>query len=129
MRMLSWCVLWTLAAVGCERGAPAEPRQVEPPVESGDLAVPQAQAAVDEWLRQPNTPNGSAVVRGLRTLDSNWVVADLQTKNFVDEDGHISPTEDPALAEFARGGNGQWVLTRVTWDGGRVTAAPNIGVQ
>jgi hypothetical protein len=95
------------------------------------ITTAQAQTAIDEWLQQPNVPNGSAVVVGVRDVpggNGNWVVAELRTRNFTDIDGHISPTEDPALAQFARGGSGLWMLTRVTWDGGRVTAAPDVVV-
>jgi hypothetical protein len=95
-----------------------------------EISIAQAQAAIDEWLHQPTGAPGSAVVVAVRELrNQNWITADLRTKEFVDEGGHVSPTEDPAQAIFYRGGSGVWMLTRVVWDGGRMTATPEIDVR
>jgi hypothetical protein len=94
------------------------------------ITVAQAQTAVDEWLKQPNTPNGTARVVAVKEIPGqDGVVAELRTLKFLDEDGHISPTEDPAQAVFSRSEDGTWRLTKVIWDEGRVTAEPNLLVR
>jgi hypothetical protein len=94
------------------------------------LTIAQTQAAVDEWLTQPNTPNGSARVIAVKEIPGQGgVVAELRTLKFLDEDGHISPTEDPAQAVFSQSEDGTWRLTKVIWDEGRVTAEPNLVVR
>jgi len=96
------------------------------------ISQAQAQAAIDVWVKGPKGPSrdGSARVVSVRDGGSpNEVIAGLRVKQFPDEDGHISPTEDPADATFTRQKDGRWMLTKVVWDEGRRTATPNVAVK
>src|SRR5690242_10077021 len=102
-----------LVAVSCSGPAPAPPREaagVQPTV-----TIERAQAAVDEWTRESGpSRDGSARVVAVHEMgDHTYATADLRVKSFPDEDGHISPTEDPAQAVLSHRNDGTWSLTVV----------------
>jgi hypothetical protein len=133
LRAISWTVI-AASCLACACAPPAAKPTPDAAAATGGagLAIAQAQAAVDEWINGPAGPSrdGSAVVLGVTAMKGgDYAAADLRVKKFPDEDGHTSPSEDPAAAIFARQSDGAWVLTSVAWDAGRRTAAPDVPVR
>src|SRR5262245_42298493 len=92
------------------------PASAPPPQDGGfqpTVTIERAQAAVDEWTREsgPSRDGSARVVALHETPDHTFATADLRVKAFPDEDGHTSPTEDPAQAVLSHRNDGTWSLT------------------